>query len=128
MNADKISRNKSKAAVIGISLKEEKIIQKIDNDRFGKLVAKTWRDLIDPFVPYKMGQLAGVTGNTVQISPWEIWYRMQYAEAVYKSSDWDFSKEQHLFATDHWDEKAAKAGKKKQLYRTLNDALQSGRY
>ena len=124
----KISNDRSAATVIKVELDESKIIRKVDNDGFGLLVAKTWRDLIDPFVPYKMGQLAGVTGNTVQISPWEIWYRMQYAEAVYKSSDWDFSKEQHLFATDHWDEKAAKAGKKKQLYRTLNDALQSGRY
>lgn len=123
-----ISNDKSAAAVIQFNLDESKIIRKVDNDRFGLLVAKTWRDLIDPYVPYRTGQLAGVAGETVETNPWEIWYRMQYAEDVYYSSGWDFAKDQHPAATDHWDEKAKQAGREAMLYRTLNNTLQSGQF
>lgn len=124
----KISYDKSAAHAIYFELDESKIIRKVTNDEFGLLVSKTWRDLIDPYVPYRTGQLAGVEGVTVITDPWEIWYRMEYAEAVYYSNGWDFSKEMHKSATDHWDIAAEKAGKKESIYRTLNKALQSGRY
>lgn len=124
----KISSDRSAATVIKVELDESKIIRKVDNDRFGLLVAKTWRDLIDPYVPYRTGQLSGALGTTVQVSPWEIWYKMKYAEYVYFSNGWDFSKNMHKFATDHWDKAAEQAGQKDKLYRTLNNALQSGQY
>jgi hypothetical protein len=126
--SSKISNDKSAAAVIRFELDESKIIRKVTNDQFGLLVAKTWRDLIDPYVPYRTGQLAGVEGVTVTTEPWEIWYKMKYAEAVYYSNGRNFSKEMHKFATDHWDKAAEKAGQKDKLYRTLNNALQSGRF
>ena len=124
----KISNDRSAATVIKVELDENKIIRKVDNDRFGLLVAKTWRDLIDPYVPYRTGQLAGVEGTTVQVSPWEIWYKMKYAEHVYFSNGWDFSKNMHKSATDHWDKAAEQAGQKDKLYRTINNALQSGQF
>lgn len=124
----KISNDRSAATVIKVELDENKIIRKVDNDRFGLLVAKTWRDLIDPYVPYRTGQLAGVEGTTVQVSPWEIWYKMKYAEYVYFSNGWEFSKNMHKSATDHWDKAAEQAGQKDKLYLTLNNALQSGQY
>ena len=124
----KISNDRSSATVIRVELDENKIIRKVDNDRFGLLVAKTWRDLIDPYVPYRTGQLAGVEGTTVQVSPWEIWYKMKYAEYVYFSNGWEFSKNMHKSATDHWDKAAEQAGQKDKLYRKLNNALQSGQY
>lgn len=126
--SSKISSDKSAATVIRVELDESKIIRKVTNDEFGLLVAKTWRDLIDPYVPYRTGQLAGVEGTTVQVSPWEIWYKMKYAKYVYYSKGWDFSKNMHKSATDHWDKAAEKAGQKDKLYRTLNNALQSGRF
>ena len=126
--SSKISNDKSAAAVIRVELDESKIIRKVTNDQFGLLVAKTWRDLIDPYVPYRTGQLAGAEGVTVTTDPWEIWYKMKYAENVYYSNGWDFSKEMHKSATDHWDIAAEKAGQKDKLYRTLNNALQSGRF
>ena len=124
----KISSDRSAATVIKVEFDENKIISKVTNDRFGLLVAKTWRDLIDPYVPYRTGQLSGALGTTVQVSPWEIWYKMKYAEYVYFSNGWDFSKNMHKSATDHWDIAAEKAGQKDKLYRTLNNALQSGQY
>lgn len=126
--SSKISSDKSAAAVIRVELDESKIIRKVTNDQFGLLVAKTWRDLIDPYVPYRSGQLAGVVGETVTTYPWEIWYRMKYAEYVYYSNNRDFSKEMHISATDHWDKAAEQAGQKDNLYRTLNDALRSGQF
>lgn len=124
----KISNDRSAATVIKVELDENKIIRKVDNDRFGLLVAKSWRDLIDPYVPYRTGQLSGALGTTVQVSPWEIWYKMKYAEYVYFSNSWEFSKNMHKSATDHWDKAAEQAGQKDKLYRTLNNALQSGQY
>lgn len=124
----KISSDKYAAAVIRAEIDESKIIRKVTNDEFGLFVAKTWRDLIDPYVPYRTGQLAGVEGTTVQVSSWEIWYKMKYAEYVYFSNGWDFSKNMHKSATDHWDIAAEKAGQKDKLYRTINNALQSGQY
>jgi hypothetical protein len=128
MTHDNVSKNKSSATTIRVELDESKIIRKVTNDRFGLLVSKTWRDLIDPYVPYRTGSLAGVTDQTVTTDPWEIWYRMTYAEYVYFSNKWKFSKEMHPSATDHWDKAAEQAGKKEDLYRTLNSALQNGLY
>lgn len=124
----KISNDRSAATVIKVELDENKIIRKVDNDRFGLLVAKSWRDLIDPYVPYRTGQLSGALGTTVQVSPWEIWYKMKYAEYVYFSNGWEFSKNMHKSATDHWDKAAEQARQKDKLYRTLNNALRSGQY
>lgn len=124
----KISNDRSAATVIKVELDENKIIRKVDNDRFGLLVAKSWRDLIDPYVPYRTGQLSGALGTTVQVSPWEIWYKMKYAEYVYFSNGWEFSKNMHKSATDHWDKAAEQAGQKDKLYRTINNALQSGQF
>ena len=128
MKHDDVSKNKSSATTIRVELDESKIIRKVTNDNFGLLVAKTWKDLIDPYVPYRTGSLAGVEGQTVKTDPWGIWYRMTYAEYVYFSDGWDFSKKTHKSATDHWDKAAEQAGKKEDLYRTLNDALQNGLY
>lgn len=124
----KISNDMSAATVIKVEFDENKIIRKVDNDRFGLLVAKSWRDLIDPYVPYRTGQLSGALGTTVQVSPWEIWYKMKYAEYVYFSNGWEFSKNMHKSATDHWDKAAEQAGQKDKLYRTLNNVLQSGQF
>lgn len=124
----KISNDRSATTVIKVELDENKIIRKVDNDRFGLLVAKSWRDLIDPYVPYRTGQLSGALGTTVQVSPWKIWYKMKYAEYVYFSNGWEFSKNMHKSATDHWDKAAEQAGQKDKLYRTINNALQSGQF
>ena len=124
----KISNDRSAATVIKVELDENKIIRKVDNDRFGLLVAKTWRDLINPYVPYRTGQLSGALGTTVQASPWKIWYKMKYAEYVYFSNGWEFSKNMHKSATDHWDKAAEQAGQKDKLYRTLNNGLRTGQF
>ena len=118
----------SKTAAVEVRLDENKIIRKVTNDRFGLFTAKTLRDVIDPYVPYREGQLSGDGHATVELLPWRVWYRMPYAEYVYYSNDWEFSKNIHPSATDHWDEAAEQAGQFDKLYRTLNNALESGQY
>lgn len=111
-----------------IDLNEPRIREKVTSDRFGLLVSNEWKRLIDPYTPYRRGQLIGVTGDTVKKLPFKLHYTMPYAEYVYNSNGWDFYKENSLSATDHWDEAAAQAGQLDKLYRTLNNALQSGRF
>ena len=65
-------------------------------------------------------------GTNAKILPWRIWYAVDYAEAVYYETRPVTYKKQT--ATAQWDKKAAQAGQLDKLYRTLNNALQSGRF
>ena len=115
-----------------IDLNEPQIREKVTGDRFGLLVSKEWKRLIDPYTPRDTAALMGVTGQTVRIQPFELHYTVPYASAVYENSRGvRFITEgsgRNPFATDHWDVKAADAGQKDKLYRTLNNALKSGQF
>ena len=116
-----------------IDLNEPRIREKVTSDRFGRFVSKSWKDLLDPYTPEDSGLLMGKIGLSVDLSvPFQIHYKAtqqsgerSYAEYVYYSNGWNFKKP---MATDHWDIKAERAGQKDKLYRTLNNALQSGRF
>ena len=112
---------------VRIDLNEPKILAKVQNDRFGLLVSNEWKRLIDPYTPRDTGVLMGITGQTVDILPWKLHYKSKYAERVYNGSDMNFQKK-NPYSTYEWDKAAEKAGQKDKLYRTLNNALQSGRF
>ena len=107
-----------------INLNEPRIREKVTSDRFGLLVSNEWKRLIDPYTPRDTGTMQ----SSARVQPWKIHYTAKYSEYVYYSNGWDFSKNMHESATDHWDIAAEKAGQKDKLYRTLNNALQSGRF
>lgn len=115
-----------------IDLNEPRIRDKVTSDRFGLFVSNEWKRLIDPYTPRDTGALMGITGQTVDLRPWEIWYKSKYAEAVYYNRRGvTFIKQgtgRNPYATQEWDIAAEKAGQKDKLYRTLNNALQSGRF
>ena len=111
---------------VRIDLNEPKILAKVQNDRFGLLVSNEWKRLIDPYTPRDTGVLMGITGQTVDIQPFKLHYKSKYAERVYYGSDMNFQKK-NPYSTYEWDKAAEKAGQKDKLYRTLNNALQSGR-
>ena len=115
-----------------IDLNEPHIREKVTSDRFGKLVSKEWKRLIDPYTPRDTGALMGITGQTVDLQPLKIWYKSKYAEAVYYNRRGvrfiTQGTGRNPYATQEWDKAAEKAGQKDKLYRTLNDALQSGRF
>lgn len=113
-----------------IDLNEPRIREKVTSDRFGLLVSNEWKRLIDPYTPRDTGTMQ----DTAQIQPWRIIYRgaktangKYYAAYVYYGSDMNFQKK-NPYSTYEWDIAAEKAGQKDKLYRTLNNALQSGRF
>jgi hypothetical protein len=110
-----------------IDLNEPKIMAKVNGDPFGRLVSLEWKRLIDPYTPRDTGVLMGITGQTVDIQPFKLHYKSKYAERVYYGSDMNFQKK-NPYSTYEWDIAAEKAGQKDKLYRTLNNALQSGRF
>jgi hypothetical protein len=115
-----------------IDLNEPRILEKVTGNRFGLLVSAEWKKLIDPYTPRETGVLMGITGQTVDIKPFELHYKAKYAEAVYYNNRGVTFITQgtgrNPYATDHWDVKAEQAGQKDKLYRTLNNALQSGKF
>ena len=110
-----------------IDLNEPKILAKVTSNRFGRLVSLEWKRLLDPYTPRDTGVLMGITGQTVDIQPFKLHYKSKYAERVYYGSDMNFQKK-NPYSTYEWDIAAEKAGQKDKLYRTLNNALQSGRF
>jgi hypothetical protein len=115
-----------------IDLNEPRILGKVTSDKFGLLVSHEWKRLIDPYTPRDTATLMGVTGQTVDILPFKLHYKVNYAEEVYYNNRGVTFITQgtgrNPYATDHWDVKAEQAGQKDKLYRTLNNALQSGKF
>jgi hypothetical protein len=106
-----------------IDLNEPRIREKVASDRFGLEVSNEWKRLIDPYTPRDTGTMQ----DTATINPWQIHYKTKYAERVYYGSDMNFQKK-NPYSTYEWDKAAEKAGQKDKLYRTLNNALRSGRF
>lgn len=106
-----------------IDLNEPRIREKVTSDRFGLLVSNEWKRLIDPYTPRDTGTMQG----SARVQPWKIHYTAKYSEYVYYMSNAKFQKK-NPYSTYEWDKAAEKAGQKDKLYRTLNNALQSGRF
>lgn len=108
---------------IRIDLNKPKILAKVENDRFGLLVSSEWKRLIDPFTPRD----TGIMEETARLYPWKIHYIQPYSNRVYRGEDFNFQ-HKNPYSTYEWDIKAEQAGQKDKLYRTLNNALQSGQF
>lgn len=136
---------------ITLKLSEKNVIEKVNNDDFGLLVASEWKRIIDPLTPRDVGILR----QNVEIMPFAIWYKEPYAHYVYigeKYVDPDygvggfFSPDYGFWSrpgvdkipsgepltyrgngTDHWDKKTAEMGGLNKLYRTINNALKNGK-
>ena len=115
---------------VRIDLNEPKILAKVQNDRFGTLVANEAKRVYDPYTPRDTGLMQ----DTAEIQPWKIIYRgaktsngKYYAAYVYYGYDKNFQ-HKNPHSTYEWDKAAANAGQLDKLPRTLNNALQSGQY
>lgn len=106
-----------------IDLNEQKIVDKVTNDRFGLLVSNEWKRLIDPYTPRDTGTMQG----SARVQPWKIHYTANYSEYVYYMNDAQFKKK-NPYSTSEWDVAAKNAGQVDKLTRTLNNALQSGQF
>lgn len=133
-------------AGVKIELKSEKIYDKLHNDNFGLFLASEWKRLIDPYTPHRNGLLT----QLVLYAPFEITYRSPYSHYMYNGivyidpvykvggftndggetfkkipSDrrFNYLKDMNPYATDHWDQAAAKAGQKDKLVLASNKYL-----
>lgn len=106
-----------------IDLNEPRIREKVTSDRFGLFVSNEWKRLIDPYTPRDTGTMQ----DTTTLNPWQIHYKTKYAKRIYYGKDFTFQKK-NPYSTYKWDIAAEKAGQKDKLYRTLNNALQSGKF
>ena len=107
-----------------IDLNEPRIREKVTSDRFGLFVAQQWKKQIDPYTPRDTQTMQ----NNVRFYPFKIHYfTPDYPAKVYYGYDLNFQKK-NPYSTYEWDIKAAQAGQLDSLYRTLNNALQSGRF
>lgn len=106
-----------------VDLNEPRIREKVTSDRFGRLVSHEWKRLLQPYEPRDTNTMS----ITAREYPWKIHYIQPYSERVYYGSEMNFQKK-NPYSTYEWDIAAEKAGQKDKLYRTLNNALQSGRF
>lgn len=138
-----------------IDINEPQILEKVTNDRFGKFVSHHWKLLINPYTPKDTGLLMqNVTELPFALHYKEPYSHYMYEGIVYVDPDYKVAafynpdrgfwsrpgikkipserklnyQRNNPYATDHWDIKAAEAGQLNKLYRTINSALQSGRY
>lgn len=108
---------------VRVDLNEPRIINKVTNDKFGRFVSLEWKRLIDPYTPRDTGTMQ----DGAKIEPFKVHYKAKYASRVYYGKNFKFQKK-NPYSTYEWDFAAEKAGQKDKLYRTLNNALQSGRF
>lgn len=69
----------------------------------------------------------GITGQTVNILPFELHYKEKYATRIYYGKGFEFKKK-NPYSTYEWDVAAANAGQTDKLTRILNNALQNGKF
>ena len=108
---------------VKIDLNEQKIFEKVTGDKFGLFVSNEWKRLIDPYTPRDTGTLE----ESATLSPWQIYYKQKYASRVYYGYDFKFQ-HKNPYSTYEWDIKASQSGQLDKLYRTLNNALQRGKF
>lgn len=108
---------------VRVDLNEQKIINKVTNDRFGLLASNEWKRLIDPYTPRDTGTMQ----EGARVRPFEIHYVAPYSQYVYYGKEMAF-RHKNPYSTYEWDVAAKNAGQVDKLTRTLNNALQSGQY
>ena len=138
---------------VSVALDMPRILNKVENDKFGLFLAKEWHRLISPYTPHKDGFLE----RLVTYKPFEITYVMPYSHYMYcgvpyvdplyraggftndggatwysrkgvkkvpdAGKEFNYSKNPNEFATDHWDQKAAQAGQTDALISAANKYL-----
>lgn len=138
---------------VDVKLNMPRILNKVENDEFGNMLAKEWARLIDPYVP--SSEKALLRQSVKFIAPFLIKYTQEYSHYMYngeiyvdpitkasgfidENGQWksrygvkkipsgrrfNYSKDHNPFATDRWDQKAEQAGQKEKLITEANNYL-----
>ena len=135
-----------------VNLKRQQILDKVENDRFGLWLAKEWYRLITPYTPRRNNLLAqtvqyapfaityvqpyshyvyngekyvdpiyGVSGFTNDGG--ETWFSRRGVKKIPSGEPLNYRTDMNPFATDYWDQKAAKAGQRDKLGRSATKYL-----
>ncbi len=129
---------------IKVELNMPQILDKVQNDNFGKFLITEWTRLIQPYTPHRNGDLE----RNITIKPFEATYNMPYSgymyrgivyvDPIYKAGGFtnnggetwwsrpgvakepsekrfNYRQDKNPFATDHWDKAAEQAGQTKKL-------------
>lgn len=122
-------------------IKWSKPLSKLSRDLIGGsdtavFAASSWHKLYNPYVPMDVGTMADEVdydyeeknGNLVGT----VTHNQPYAHAQYvgehhkTGTKFNYSKEKHLLATDHWDEQAIADGKAKTLAQDVENYIKGG--
>jgi hypothetical protein len=132
-----------------VRLNVPRILNKVENDKFGLFLAHEWKRLINPYTPHKTGNLE----RNVEYRPFEIeylspysqyqYYGMLYVDPLYRvggftkdggitwfsrpgikkvatTTPLNYLKDHNPMATSKWDVAAEKAGQKQKLIKAAN--------
>lgn len=141
---------------IKITLDKSRIMNKTQNEKFGLFVANEWKKLINPYTPRDTGNLMRnvelmpfkihykvpyahymYTGKIYVDPEYKVggfysstygWYSRPGVTKIPSGRSFNYSKSKNPSATDHWDVVAAQSGQLDKLYRTVNNAINSGRF
>ena len=136
-----------------VELNVPRILNKVENDKFGLFLAHDWKRLINPYTPHRTGNLE----RNVTYRPFEIeylspysqyqYYGMLYVDPVYNvggftkdggitwfsrpgikkvptTTPLNYLKDHNPQATSKWDQAADKAGQREKLIRAANKYLE----
>lgn len=90
---------------VKVDIDAEKIANKVINKDVKLFANQTWYRLYQEFVPMKNGGLYDDTEVTDEY----IWHKKPYAKRIYNGKDFNFSKDEHRFATAEWDKVSFKS-------------------
>lgn len=85
------------------------IFNRIFDDKVKLFANTTLYKLVDPYVPFREGNLA----HNIDITKDFVHYKSPYARRMYNGKGFNFSKDKHPLATAKWDEVAMKSQKNK---------------
>lgn len=81
----------------------------------------TWQKLIDPYVPFRYGNLS----QNIDITQDYIHYKSPYAKRMYYGEGFHFNKDRHPLATAKWD-KVASFSQKDKLIESIESYFKRG--
>lgn len=105
-------RVKMRADMSGVPVKVRAIAK---NDTVGEYAATQLELLIDQFVPYRIGTLS----ESTVIEAWKLTYTQPYAHYQWAGEGFNYSTQEHLNATSHWETHVDKA----ELAQSITDYL-----
>lgn len=99
----------------------QKVYNRLITKKVKLFANTTLYKLVDPYVPFREGNLA----HNVDITADYVLYKVPYARRMYYGKGFKFSKDKHPLATSHWDEVAMRT-RKQQLIQSIENYIERG--